>query len=636
MRALVIFGTRPEAIKMAPVIEQLRREKALECLVCITAQHREMLDGVLSEFGIDVDFDLNIMQAAQSLAQVTTRVLEGVCDVIKKSKPDIILVHGDTTTTFAAALAAFYERVPVGHVEAGLRTYNKYEPFPEEVNRLLTSSLATLHFAPTENARLNLIKEGIADNCIFVTGNTVVDTLKLTTRDDYVFKDAVLNSLSKRVVVVTSHRRENLGQPLIDICDAICKIVSRYEDVEVVFPVHKNPAVRDCVFKYLDGVDRVILTEPLDTFDMHNLLNKAFVILTDSGGLQEEAPSFKLPVLVLRNVTERPEGVEAGVLKVIGTDTNVIVEELSILLEDNDLHAKMACGVNPYGDGFASQRIVTAINQFLQNKAMESEVAVTDNLEFEDVPEAGVIDDNMATEADIIEVANAIARAKNAKACDEDLVEVVNTGNKTYAAVSVEEVDDFDEVDEVDEFEAEEFEEFDDFDELEDSAAYESTNAIDLADDVTDNNAYDMAEDTVVDSYDKSAVNVATDYDFAEDTVVDSYDKSAVNVATDYSAYDVSEDSSIDVAEDNIVGTYDEPAVSNALAAARRTIAEAAGLDEELDTKFNLDNAVGVLERKAPVERALDDITAIMESSVSEFATLAVASDPTETTRTLV
>lgn len=359
-----IFGTRPEAIKMAPLVKELEREKEIESIVCVTAQHREMLDQVLEVFGIIPDYDLDIMQDKQSITRITTRVLDGLTKLFRYTKPDLVLVHGDTTTTFAGALAAFYSKLMIGHVEAGLRTFNKYEPFPEELNRVLTSSLADLHFAPTETSRNNLVREGIVDDKILVTGNTVIDALKYTLSDSYVFNDPTLRSIDftgKRVITLTAHRRENLGEPLHDICKAVLNIIEQHGDVEVVYPVHMNPAVRETVFKILGSQPRIHLIEPLELRDMHNLLNRSYFVMTDSGGLQEEVPSMGKSVLVLRNVTERPEGVEAGTLKLVGNKKEMIVAYANELLTSQEAYRKMATAINPFGDGCASRKIVEAI-----------------------------------------------------------------------------------------------------------------------------------------------------------------------------------------------------------------------------------------------------------------------------------
>jgi len=364
IRVMSIFGTRPEAIKMAPLVKELEERDEVESIVCVTAQHREMLDQVLEIFDITPDYDLNIMQERQSITEVTTRVLTGLADLFQTVRPDLVLVHGDTTTTFSAALAAFYNKLMVGHVEAGLRTCNKYEPFPEEMNRLLTSSLADLHFAPTKRAQKNLLSEGIEPHNIFVTGNTVIDALKYTLSDSYVFDDPSLRRIDfsdRRVITLTAHRRENLGEPLKEICEAVISLVEKHAGVEVVYPVHMNPAVRGTVYEILGSHPRIHLIEPLELQDMHNLLNRSYLVMTDSGGLQEEVPSMGKPVLVLRNVTERPEGIEAGTLKLAGTKKEHIVELAEELLTSEEAYKKMAAAVNPFGDGQASRRIVDVI-----------------------------------------------------------------------------------------------------------------------------------------------------------------------------------------------------------------------------------------------------------------------------------
>ena len=370
LKVMSIFGTRPEAIKMAPLVKALERSERVESLVCVTAQHREMLDQVLGIFEIVPNYDLDIMKDRQSITGITTRVLEGLEEVIRDAKPDIVLVHGDTTTTFAGALAAFYNKVKIGHVEAGLRTYNKHEPFPEEMNRVLTTSLADLHFAPTFKAKENLLREGVNEEIIFVTGNTAIDALKLTLDDAHVFEEAVLNSIdfhNSRVIAVTAHRRENLGEPLEEICHAISHIVEQYSDVEIVYPVHMNPVVRETVNSILGSHPRIHLIDPVNIKDMHNLLSKSYMVMTDSGGLQEEVPSMGKPVLVLRNVTERPEGVEAGTLKLAGTNKDTIVRLAQELLDSPENYNEMAKATNPFGDGQASERIVRAVLTFFVN-----------------------------------------------------------------------------------------------------------------------------------------------------------------------------------------------------------------------------------------------------------------------------
>jgi UDP-N-acetylglucosamine 2-epimerase (non-hydrolysing) len=367
IKVMTVFGTRPEAIKMAPLVKELERCEKIESIVCVTAQHREMLDQVLDIFDIKPDYDLDIMQQRQSLTTITTRALEGLDEVIKKVQPDMVLVHGDTSTTFAGSLAAFYNKVKVGHVEAGLRTFDKYFPYPEEINRKLTGVLADLHFAPTETNKLNLINEAIKEDTIYITGNTVIDALKTTVKEDYKFKTKVLQDLKyeeNKTVLVTAHRRENLGQPLRDICSALKQLAEQYEDVEIVYPVHLNPIIKDTVFEILGNVPRVHLIEPLDVEELHNLMKRCYLVLTDSGGLQEEAPSLGKPVLVLRNETERPEAVAAGTVKVAGVNKDEIVKLSKILIDDYNEYSIMAKAVNPYGDGNASFRIVQAIQYY--------------------------------------------------------------------------------------------------------------------------------------------------------------------------------------------------------------------------------------------------------------------------------
>lgn len=366
-KIITIFGTRPEAIKMAPLVKELEKREEIESKVCVTAQHREMLDQVLELFDITPDFDLNIMKTKQTLTGITNKVLEGLEEVFAEEKPDMILVHGDTTTTFAGALAAFYQQVKVGHVEAGLRTFNKYFPFPEEMNRKLTGSLADLHFAPTNGSKNNLLREGINEADVYITGNTVIDAMKHTVEDGYVFENEELNNIdfeNKKVIMITAHRRENWGQGIENICEALNKIVEQNEDVELVYLVHLNPVVKDVVTERLGNKERIHLLPPLDTKETHNLMNKSFMVMTDSGGLQEEAPHLGKPVLVLRDVTERPEAVEAGTVKLVGTNVEAVVNEASKILNDENEYAKMSKAINPYGDGKASERIVNAILKY--------------------------------------------------------------------------------------------------------------------------------------------------------------------------------------------------------------------------------------------------------------------------------
>ncbi len=365
IKVMTIFGTRPEAIKMAPLVKELEKhEDKIESIVCVTAQHREMLDQVLRIFDITPDYDLNIMHDRQTLVNIATRALEGLDDIMKKVKPDIVLVHGDTSTTFAGSLAAYYNQIMVGHVEAGLRTYDKYFPFPEEINRRITGVIADMHFAPTEKNRSNLLNEGTNPDSIYITGNTVIDALKTTVRDDYEFSDEGLQSLewnTKKVIVMTAHRRENLGEPLKNICRAVLRVVNDFPDVQVVYPVHLNPAVREVAFDILGGHERIKLIDPVNADELHNAIKRGYLVLTDSGGLQEEAPSLGKPVLVLRNETERPEAVEAGTVKIAGVDEENIYNMTRELIEKPEEYEKMAHAVNPYGDGHACRRIADAI-----------------------------------------------------------------------------------------------------------------------------------------------------------------------------------------------------------------------------------------------------------------------------------
>lgn len=360
IKVMLVFGTRPEAIKMAPVVKALQVDKRFEAVVVVTAQHREMLDQVLGLFDINPDYDLDIMQGGQSLSEITTRVLIGLEGVISKENPDIVLVHGDTSTTFVAGLAAFYQQVRLGHVEAGLRTYNKYSPFPEEMNRHLTAVLADLHFAPTANSRENLLAENIDPDRVFVTGNTVIDAILETVDDDYVFQNDVLEQLdfvNQKIILLTSHRRENLGKPMEDIFTAVRRLIEDNHDVELVFPVHLNPKVREIANDTLEGLNRVHLIEPMEYKPFVNLMARSYLVLTDSGGIQEEAPGLGKPVLVLRDTTERPEAVTAGTVALVGTEENEIYNKASLLLNNKEEYDKMANAVNPYGDGRASQRI---------------------------------------------------------------------------------------------------------------------------------------------------------------------------------------------------------------------------------------------------------------------------------------
>ena len=363
IRVMTIFGTRPEAIKMAPLVLELQKRADIQSICCVTAQHREMLDAVLEIFRLTPDYDLNIMEPRQTLSTITTKCLLGMEGVLEEAKPDLVLVHGDTSTTFAGALAAFYHQIPVGHVEAGLRTWDKYSPFPEEMNRKLVGDIADLHFCPTPANRENLAREGITDG-VFVTGNTVIDALKTTVRPDYQFATQALNSLDyagKRIILVTCHRRENYGQPMANIMTALRRIADAFPDVELVYPVHLSPVVREAAGKYLSGHPRIHLIDPLSADEMHNLMARAYLVMTDSGGLQEEAPALGRPVLVLRRETERPEAVRAGTVKLAGTEEEEIFSLASELLHDERAYHAMAHAVNPYGDGQACRRIADAI-----------------------------------------------------------------------------------------------------------------------------------------------------------------------------------------------------------------------------------------------------------------------------------
>ena len=367
IKVMSIFGTRPEAIKMAPLVKELERRKEIESIVCVTAQHREMLDQVLNTFDIKPDYDLNIMKQGQSLADVTTRALVGLEEVIKEVKPDIVLVHGDTTTTFAGALAAFYNQVAIGHVEAGLRTYDKYSPYPEEMNRQMVDRLSDMYFAPTQISKNNLLKENIDESKIYITGNTAIDAMSTTVDENYTHPELDWINAGERMILLTAHRRENLGEPMRHIFRAIKRIVDEFNDVKVIYPIHMNPKVREVANEVFGDADRVKLIEPLEVFDFHNFQNKSYIILTDSGGIQEEAPSLGKPVLVLRDTTERPEGIKAGTLKLVGTDEDVIYEETKKLLLDKNEYEKMSKASNPYGDGHASERIVDAIIKYFEN-----------------------------------------------------------------------------------------------------------------------------------------------------------------------------------------------------------------------------------------------------------------------------
>nr|WP_306806892.1 UDP-N-acetylglucosamine 2-epimerase (non-hydrolyzing) [Halanaerobium congolense] len=377
MKVMTVFGTRPEAIKMAPVVKALKKEENIETIVTVTAQHREMLDQVLELFEITPDYDLDIMQDKQTLSGVTARVLMGIKEVYEKENPDLVLVHGDTSTTFVSSLGALYQQIKVGHVEAGLRTHNKYSPFPEEMNRHLTGVIADLHFAPTELAKDNLLKENVDSAQITVTGNTVIDALLDVVDDNYQFEDELLKSIdfeNKKIVLLTAHRRENLGKPMENIFDAINDILIENDEVEVVFPVHLNPVIRELAAEKFEDAARVHLIEPLDYEPFINLMNKSYLILTDSGGIQEEAPSLGKPVLVLRDTTERPEAVNAGTVKKVGTDKEAIYNTANELLNDDQAYIEMSQASNPYGDGQASQRIVKRILRGFNKREKNNEI----------------------------------------------------------------------------------------------------------------------------------------------------------------------------------------------------------------------------------------------------------------------
>ena len=366
-KVMTIFGTRPEAIKMAPLVLELQKHSdEIESIVTVTAQHRQMLDQVLETFDITPDYDLNIMKDRQTLVDVATRGLEGLDRIMKEAKPDIVLVHGDTSTTFIGSLAAFYNRIAVGHVEAGLRTWDKYSPYPEEMNRQLTGVIADLHFSPTEKSARNLVNEGKSEDRIYITGNTAIDALQTTVREEYAHP--VLDKIgSNRLVLLTAHRRENLGEPMRNMFRAINRLLAKHDDIQVIYPVHMNPAVREVADELFGGNERVHLIEPLEVVDFHNFAARAHIILTDSGGIQEEAPSLGKPVIVLRDTTERPEGIEAGTLKLAGTDEETIFELTDTLLSDEGEYTKMAQASNPYGDGHASERIVEALKEYLSS-----------------------------------------------------------------------------------------------------------------------------------------------------------------------------------------------------------------------------------------------------------------------------
>lgn len=355
-KIMVVFGTRPEAIKMCPLVNELKKRESLETIVCVTGQHRQMLDQVLEAFQVIPDYDLSIMKDKQTLFDITTNILNGIGDILDKVQPDVVLVHGDTSTTFVTALACFYKQIAVGHVEAGLRTYNIYSPYPEEFNRQAVSIISKYNFAPTELSKQNLLKEGKEPESIYVTGNTAIDALKTTVRNDYSHPELDWASDS-RLIIITAHRRENLGYPMHNMFRAIRRIMDEHPDVKAIYPIHMNPVVREAAKQELGGCDRIHIIEPLEVLDFHNFLSRSYLILTDSGGIQEEAPSLGKPVLVMRDTTERPEGVAAGTLKLVGTDEETIYRNFKELLENNEIYNAMSTSSNPYGDGFACKRI---------------------------------------------------------------------------------------------------------------------------------------------------------------------------------------------------------------------------------------------------------------------------------------
>ena len=363
-KVMLVFGTRPEAIKMCPLVNELKTRKELETVVCVTGQHRQMLDQVLEAFQVEPDYDLSIMKDRQTLFDVTTNILNNIKEVLEKEKPNVVLVHGDTSTTFVTALACFYLQIPVGHVEAGLRTYNIYSPYPEEFNRQAVSIISQFNFAPTELSKNNLLKEGKKEETIFVTGNTAIDALKTTVREDYTHPDLEWASDS-RLIMITAHRRENLGEPMQHMFRAIRRVMDEHPDVKAIYPIHMNPVVREIADSILGDDERIRIIEPLEVLDFHNFLNRSYMILTDSGGIQEEAPSLGKPVLVMRDTTERPEGIAAGTLKLVGTEEETIYQNFKSLLENKDEYEKMTKASNPYGDGFACKRIADILEEKL-------------------------------------------------------------------------------------------------------------------------------------------------------------------------------------------------------------------------------------------------------------------------------
>ena len=361
---MLVFGTRPEAIKMCPLVNELKTRKNIETVVCVTGQHREMLDQVLKAFNVKPDYDLSIMKDRQTLFDVTTNILKSIKSVLENVKPDVVLVHGDTSTTFVTALACFYLQIPVGHVEAGLRTYNIYSPYPEEFNRQAVSIISQFNFAPTQLSKDNLLKEGKKESSIYVTGNTAIDALKTTVRKDYTHSELEWVADDK-LIMITAHRRENLGKPMENMFKAIKRVMDEHPDVKAIYPIHMNPVVRETANRILGGDNRIHIINPLEVLDFHNFLNHSYMILTDSGGIQEEAPSLGKPVLVMRDTTERPEGIEAGTLKLVGTEEESIYRNFKLLLDDRDEYEKMSKASNPYGDGFASKRIVDILEKEL-------------------------------------------------------------------------------------------------------------------------------------------------------------------------------------------------------------------------------------------------------------------------------
>ena len=361
-KIMLVFGTRPEAIKMCPLVNELKQRKSIQTIVCVTGQHRQMLDQVLGAFNVEPDYDLSIMKQGQTLFDITTNILNRIKEGLDTEKPDVVLVHGDTSTTFVTALACFYMQIPIGHIEAGLRTYDIYSPYPEEFNRQAVSIISKYNFAPTELAKQNLIKEGKNPECIFVTGNTAIDALKTTVRNDYTHPELEW-AKDSRLIVITAHRRENLGEPMRNMFRAIRRVMDEHPDVKAIYPIHMNQIVRDTANEILGDDDRIHIIEPLEVLDFHNFLNRSYMILTDSGGIQEEAPSLGKPVLVMRDTTERPEGIAAGTLKLVGTDEENIYHHFKLLLEDDDEYKKMSKASNPYGDGFACKRIADILER---------------------------------------------------------------------------------------------------------------------------------------------------------------------------------------------------------------------------------------------------------------------------------